>query len=134
MVQVILVMHQPLGEAFARCAEHVLGGSSPLQVFDIAPDADIRAVGDELVARLLTMPHGGLVLCDLYGATPFNIARRAVAHARCQGACVELLAGANLNMVLKAVTDRITEPAALADSVRRGALRGIICPQLGESD
>lgn len=128
MARVILVMHEPLGAAFARCAEHVLGSpQSALHVVDVVPDADVEQLSAHLNELLRNAPESGsLVLCDLYGATPFNVAQRAVELARSQGVKTCLLTGANLSMILKALTDPCLDPDALHDSVRLGALRGIV--------
>lgn len=128
MLRIVLVMHEPLGSAFARCVEHVLGApQARLDVLDVAADADVDSTSEALCEQLLKTPSpGSLVLCDLYGATPFNVAKRAVTQARQRGARVCLLTGANLNMVLKALTDPDTDPETLRESVRCGVLRGIV--------
>src|SRR5690625_1767490 len=128
MVPVVLVMHEPLGTAFSQCVEHVLGQPQPkLYVVDIAADADVDQESERLATLLveLTMP-GSLILCDLYGATPFNVAQRAIARARERGGRASLLSGANLYMILKALTDQADGPETLQDSVRRRVLRGIV--------
>src|SRR3546814_19924036 len=79
MARIVLVMHEPLGAAFAACAEHVLGRSVELTVFDVAPDADPASQVTLLARKLLGTPdEATLVLCDIFGATPFNIAKRAL--------------------------------------------------------
>lgn len=128
MVPVVLVMHAPLGSAFSRCAEHVLGEPQPhLHVFDVMADADVDLASQQLAEQLIQLPPPGtLVLCDLYGATPFNVAQRAIALAHEQGVNACLLTGTNLYMVLKALTDPLDDPEALCASVRCGVLRGIV--------
>lgn len=128
MVSVVLVMHKPLGAAFAHCVEHVLGHpSSRLHVADIAADADVEHESEQLAQHLVQLsPPGSLVLCDLYGATPFNVAKRAIALAEDRGAHACMLSGANLYMVLKALTDQARDPETLRASVRRRVLRGIV--------
>lgn len=128
MVPIVLVMHAPLGAAFANCAEHVLGEpQSHLYVFDVAPDADVDLASKQLSEQLIQLPTpGSLVLCDLYGATPFHVAQRAIARAQEQGIDTCLLTGTNLYMVLKALTDPVNNPEALCASVRCGVLRGIV--------
>src|SRR5690606_8823157 len=86
MARIVLVMHKPLGSAFAVCAEHVLGQKPELTVFDVAPDADPESQVTRLAARLLETPNEAtLVLCDIFGATPFNIAKRAIKLATDRG-------------------------------------------------
>lgn len=126
MPQIILVMHQPLATAFTQCAHHVLGASPRLACLDIPADADIDAWCTQLTEMLAN--HAAtdfLLLCDLYGATPFNIAQRAADKARQAGKNVEVLSGTNLNMVIKSLTDPLYELHALAASVRQGGIRGL---------
>jgi PTS system ascorbate-specific IIA component len=128
MARIVLVMHEPLGSAFAACAEHVLGQEDPdLTVFDVAPDADPDRLVSTLAAELLKNPHEAtLVLCDIFGATPFNIAKRALKLAVGRGLTAHMITGTNLCMVLKALTDQQENPDELSESVRQGALRGIV--------
>lgn len=128
MTRIVLVMHEPLGAAFAACAKHVLGRPPELLVFDVAPDAQPELE----VERLLEQISGDqpaesvLVLCDLYGATPFNIAVEALRRAADRGVVGHMLTGTNACMVLKALTAQQDNPEALSENVRLGALRGIV--------
>lgn len=126
MVRIVLVMHQPLASAFLECAKHVLGELPHAQAFDVPANADVNELSIQLTATLASHSLGTLVICDLVGATPFNIAQKAVYSARNQGANVSMLTGANLNMVIKALTDQIADPHDLRDSVCSGGVRGII--------
>ncbi|MFA5663436.1 PTS sugar transporter subunit IIA [Castellaniella sp.] len=127
-VRVALVMHLPLGAAFKECAAHVLGEIPDLPVFDIAPDAD----PEREAAGLLRWLRAGdpvepvLLLSDLYGATPFNIATQARQQALQEGRVVHLLTGTNACMVLKALTDQPANSECLSTRVLQGALRGIV--------
>ncbi|HUH39932.1 MAG TPA: hypothetical protein VL024_03575, partial [Castellaniella sp.] len=67
-----------------------------------------------------------LVLSDLYGATPFNIATEALRQASALGLPSHLLTGTNLCMVLKALTDQQENPETFSERVRQGAVRGIV--------
>ncbi|WP_322994820.1 PTS sugar transporter subunit IIA [Castellaniella sp.] len=123
-----LIMHQPLGSAFRDCAQHVLGRVPDLQVFDIEPDAPPQEQTD----RVLGWVRGGpvdqpiLMLCDLYGATPFNIAAQVLRQSLDEGYIIHLLTGTNACMVLKALTEQQECPESLSERVRQGALRGIV--------
>ncbi len=127
MARIILVMHEPLGSGFAACAEHILGQKPELAVFDVAPDAEPSVLIPELARQLLQdAGEATLVLCDIFGATPFNIAKQALKLASEQGLTAHLITGTNLCMVLKALTDQQENPDKLSESVRLGALRGIV--------
>lgn len=127
MSQVILVMHEPLGAAFKLCAQHVLGNATDLTVFDIAADADTVSVTAALLDQLQQgVGKNALVLCDIYGATPFNIAQQAVKQANDAGLNAHLLTGANLCMVLKALTSCRSDLDQLSEVVRLRALMGIV--------
>ena len=127
MVKLALVMHAPLGSAFAECASHILGQEPDILVFDVhaddAPEDASRQLEHLLEAR---RDDGALILCDIYGATPFNIASRSVRNLTERGMDVALVTGANLCMVLKALTDNQDNPEELSEKVREGALKGVV--------
>lgn len=126
MARIVLVMHEPLAAAFASCAEHILGQVPELSVFDVAPDAQTEPLIAELSRLLKKSNEATLVLCDIFGATPFNIAKQAIKQANEHGLTAHLITGTNLCMVLKALTDQQDNPERLSENVRMGALRGIV--------
>lgn len=139
MVRIVLVMHEPLGQAFAACAEHILGGKPLLTVFDVASDDSVDERTEQLFELLTAQDEHGvaedgiLILCDIFGATPFNIANRALKKALERNIVGHLITGTNLCMVLKALTEQQEAPDALSEKVRLGALKGIVnadCSQL----
>jgi len=72
--------------------------------------------------RFLDQGRGVLVMTDIYGATPSNIASRLLVAGRVEG-----LAGVNLPMLIRALTYR--EEADLADLLeksRSGAVEGVV--------
>lgn len=127
MVRIVLVMHAPLGAAFSVCAEHVLGKKPNLTVFDIEPGDQPDLVVPRLLRQLAAMPgEGTLILCDIYGATPFNIASSVHKLLAEKGMVAHLITGTNLCMVLKALTDQQENPDKLSENVRLGAMKGIV--------
>lgn len=127
MARIILVMHEPLGRAFAECAAHVLGREPQLTVFDVVPDENPEVAARRLTRMLAEHSEGAiLVLSDIFGATPFNIARKALAQAAEQGVQGHLVTGTNLCMVLKALTDNQDDPEKFSETIRRAAVRGIV--------
>jgi len=127
MARIVLVMHEPLGSAFAECAAHVLGRQPQLTVFDVVADENPEVATDRLTRVLAAQPDGAiLVLSDIFGATPFNIARKALVRVTGQGEHAHLVTGTNLCMVLKALTDNQDDPEKFSETIRQAAVRGIV--------
>ena len=126
MSRIVLVMHEPLASAFASCAHHVMGAMPDIDVVDILADENVETKTQELAQQFLKHKQGVLVLCDLVGATPYNIAKAAVEQAQQQGCAASMITGANLNMVIKAITDTTPDPYKLRDEVCSRAIHGIM--------
>ncbi|HLS52149.1 MAG TPA: PTS sugar transporter subunit IIA [Burkholderiaceae bacterium] len=127
MVRIVLVMHAPLGTAFAACAEHVFQKKPDLTVFDVPAGAAPDKLAQQLSQQLLAQPDKAvLMLCDLYGATPFNIARQALKTLHENDIIAHLITGANLCMLLKALNDQHEDPLTLRENVRQRGIRGIV--------
>lgn len=124
--QIILVMHEPLGSAFAACVKHIYGHTNQLTVLDIGVTDHVEPHVQHLCELISSSTRSSLILCDLIGATPFNIAQAAFKKSLLEGAEVDLITGANLGMVLKAVGDRHTDPSTFIEAIRNGAMRGIM--------
>jgi PTS system ascorbate-specific IIA component len=128
MVGILIVAHGAFGEALIHCASHVLG-KRPLRVRQVGitvhddPDA-ILPQAQELV-RQLDEGDGVLVLTDMLGATPSNIAARLAAPGR-----VEVVAGVNLSMLVRALTYRAQPLAAVVGKAISGGREGVL--HLGE--
>lgn len=127
MARIVLVMHEPLGRAFAECAAHVLGREPQLTVFDVIADENPEVAADRL-SGILSGPIDGpvLMLSDIFGATPFNIARKTLAQLASQGVQGHLVTGTNLCMVLKALTAHQDDPEKFSEMIRQAAVRGIV--------
>jgi PTS system ascorbate-specific IIA component len=128
MVGILIVAHGAFGEALIHCASHVLG-KRPLRVRQVGitvhddPDA-ILPQAQELV-RQLDEGDGVLVLTDMLGATPSNIAARLAVPGK-----VEVVAGVNLPMLVRALTYRAQPLAAVAGKAISGGREGVL--HLGE--
>ena len=124
MIGVLIVSHGAFGEALIHGASHVLG-KRPLQVGQVGvtvhddPDA-ILPQAEELV-RQLDSGEGVLVLTDILGATPSNIATRLLKPGRVEG-----LAGASLPMLIRALTYRDEPLAAVIGKAASGAQDGVV--------
>lgn len=123
---VALVAHQPLASAWLECAEHVLGRRPSVACIDVAADVDPEAMYVQLLERFSGNVAGTLILCDVFGATPFNIVRRVVQRLNQDGDHAVLLTGVNLCMVLKALTTSDVDLNTLAKQVREAGCKGVV--------
>ncbi len=122
---ILLVTHLGIGTALTAVAERLLG-RLPLkvEVFEMAYDADPDAALPAASAALRRADGGGgvLVLTDLYGATPANLAAR-LSHL---GTPVRRVSALSLPMLLRVLNypelplDEL--PAVAAAGARNGVL------------
>jgi PTS system ascorbate-specific IIA component len=123
MIGILIIAHGTLGDSLIHCANHVFGGPQPrLQQFGVAVQDDPVALlpqVQEIIAGL-DDGNGVLVLTDMYGATPSNIACRLIEPGR-----VDCVAGVNLPMLVRAITYRNDPLEAVADNSGSGLVRRV---------
>lgn len=101
MIGILLVTHNGLGDSLADCIKHVMGSvPANLKALSVHASDDPQRKEEEARALIAQLDTGGgvLLLSDLFGSTPCNIARRLHQPGRVEG-----LAGVNLPMLLRAV-------------------------------
>ena len=101
MIGILLITHNGLGDSLVDCVRHVMGSApSNVKVLSVLADDDPQTRENEARAFIaqLDTGNGVLLLSDLFGATPCNIARRLYQPGRVEG-----VAGVNLPMLLRAV-------------------------------
>lgn len=124
MIGLLIVAHGTLGESLIHCASHVMG-KRPLYLRQLGvtihdePDA-LLPQGRDLV-RFLDQGAGVLVLTDIFGATPSNIACKLLEPGRVQG-----VSGVNLPMLIKALSYRDLPMDVLIEKALSGACAGMI--------
>lgn len=124
MIGILIVSHGTFGESLIHSASHVLG-KRPLFLRQLGvtvhddPDA-ILPVAEDLI-RFLDQGQGVLVLTDIYGATPSNIAAQLLKPGRVEG-----LAGVNLPMLIRALTYRDAPLGEVLEKALSGAGEGIL--------
>jgi mannose PTS system EIIA component len=124
MIGLLLVTHEPLGASLLQCATHVLGqlpaGIAQLGVN--AAEAPETAVdrGRALV-KTLDAGRGVVILTDMYGATPANVACKLLEPGRVMG-----VTGVNLPMLLRALTYRERALAEMVERTVAGGIDGVI--------
>lgn len=120
---ILIVAHSPLASALRQCVLHVFPDSAAAVVaYDIDADASLEAglAGVRVAMARLNEPQL-LVLTDVFGATPCNVAQRIVDGSRSR-----LLAGANLPMLLRAVTYRREALDVLVARAMAGGTQGVM--------
>ena len=134
MAGILIIAHAPLASALKECVAHIYGGvPACIGAIDVLPDCDPAQVTDfarDEIERLRE-DNGTLVLTDMFGATPANIASRL---ASLPG--VRVLAGVNLPMLVRGVCYRTCELDSLVDKALAGAAKGVhlIGPLVAQAD
>lgn len=124
MIGILIIAHGTLGDSLIHCASHVFGGpQSRLQQFGVAVQDDPGRLLPQVleIIRGLDDGSGVLVLTDMYGATPSNIACRLIEPGR-----VECVAGVNLPMLVRAITYRNDPLEAVAEKALSGGHDGVV--------
>jgi len=124
MIGILIIAHGTLGDSLIHCASHVFGGPQPqLQQFGVAVHEDPARLLSQVreIIEKLDDGSGVLVLTDMYGATPSNIACRLVEPGR-----VECVAGVNLPMLVRAITYRNDPLEAVAEKALSGGHEGVV--------
>ncbi len=124
MIGILIIAHGTLGESFIQCAKHVLGDDLPLIAHARVTAEDDPAVmlpQLQQVVRHMDQGDGVLVLTDMYGATPSNIACRLVEPGK-----VEAVAGINLPMLIRALSYRDKSLPVMVDKALAGGSNGLV--------
>lgn len=123
-VTIAVIAHAPLASALKLCAQHVYACDSRIEdrilAFDVQADSDIDAVSSTVSARLPSHGAQTLVLTDVIGATPSNIAHRMLVHAN-----TVVISGVNLAMLLTAVCHSDADLTELVELVKNAGISSI---------
>ncbi len=124
MIGILLITHGSLGESLIQCACHVMNRRPPqiLQMGVSGQDDPLDAL--PLARQLLGLVDSGdgvLILTDILGATPANIAAKLLEPGRIEG-----VAGANLPMLLRTITYRERSMDILVKKAVAGACEGVV--------
>lgn len=109
MIGLVLVSHGQLATEFRAAMEHVVGKQPQIAVVCIGPEDDMDARRKEIIGAIHAVDSGAgvVVLTDMFGGTPSNLAISAM-----NGSNVEVVAGINLPMLVKLAKVRETLPLA----------------------
>ncbi len=124
MIGILLIMHEPLANAFMATASHMFEGKQErFEAIDVKADQDlndVNQIASEAIARL-DDGSGVLVLTDVLGGTPSNCCHRLTTHGR-----VEVIAGVSLPMLLRAITYRENDLETVIEKALSGGKSGAV--------
>lgn len=123
MAGILIIAHAPLASALRECAAHIYGGlPARIGAIDVLPDCDPTQVVAFALSEIerLREENGMLVMTDMFGATPANIASRLATQPG-----VRVLAGVNLPMLVRGLCYRTCNLDELVDKALAGATKGV---------
>ncbi len=112
MIGLVLVTHGRLAEEFIAAMEHVVGLQEAVRAVCIGPDDDMekRRLDIRDAAHAVDSGNGVIVLTDMFGGTPSNLAISLMEEPN-----LEVIAGINLPMLIRLATVR--RQASVHDAV-----------------
>ncbi|MEE4205922.1 MAG: PTS sugar transporter subunit IIA [Erythrobacter sp.] len=98
MIGLILVTHGRLADQFVEAMEHVVGRQEGIVTVCIGPNDDMEQRRAEIAEAITAVDagQGAIILTDLFGGTPSNLAISLLDAGR-----VEVIAGINLPMLIR---------------------------------
>ena len=123
MIGMVLVTHGRLAAEFIAALEHVVGPQRNVAAVCIGPEDDMELRRTEILDSVARVDEGNgvVVLTDMFGGTPSNLAISIIDKAK-----IEVIAGMNLPMLIKLASVRNTEKLADAVTAAREAGRKYI--------
>ena len=122
MIGLVLVTHGRLAAEFLAATEHVVGPQERIEAICIGADDDMEARRADIAAAVtrVNVGQGVIILTDMFGGTPSNLAISLL------GSGVEVIAGVNLPMLIKLASVRKTMRVAAAVEAAQEAGRKYI--------
>ena len=111
MIGLVLVTHGRLAEEFRNAVEHVVGAQTSFETVSIGADDDMEQRRKDIVEAVSRSDTGNgvIVLTDMFGGTPSNLAISVMEPGR-----IEVIAGVNLPMLIKLSSARKGDDMAQA--------------------
>ena len=127
MNAILLIAHAPLANALRQCALHVFPDcGNAVMAIDVQPNLSPEETLATARIALEQLTHsdsvtGVLVLADIFGATPSNVAQKLV-----DGVTSRLITGVNLPMLLRSVSYRHESLDTLVSRAVVGGTQGVM--------
>jgi PTS system mannose-specific IIA component len=123
MIGLVLVTHGRLAAEFVTAMEHVVGPQEAIAPICIGPEDDMEGRRNDIAEAIKSVDTGDgtIVLTDLFGGTPSNLAISLM-----KSDSVEVIAGINLPMLIRLASARRTMKIKAAVAAARDAGRKYI--------
>lgn len=125
MAGIVVVAHPELATQLARAAEHVVGTpQANVRAVNVPPDWPYEQALEAVraaVAETAEETGEAVVVTDMFGGTPSNLALRCRIEAR-----TEVIAGASLPMLVRLLTYRDRPLDELVSKAVAGAHEGVV--------
>ncbi|RZL49112.1 MAG: PTS fructose transporter subunit IIA [Variovorax sp.] len=125
MNSILIIAHAPLANALRQCALHVFPDTSIVSALDVLPNvspeetlASARIMVDQMKR---TANHNVLVLVDVFGATPCNVAQKLVV-----GEHMRMVVGVNLPMLMRVANKPDEALETLVERAIYGGKEGVM--------
>jgi len=128
MAGILIIAHAPLASALKEFVRHVYSEvPDRLVALDVMAHEDSKLTLDKATqaAKTIRSENGLLILTDIMGATPANVASR-LAHLPEFKGMVRVLAGVNLPMLMRAISYRAESIDSVMQKAMHGGQQGII--------
>ena len=124
MIGILIITHGTLGESLIHCASHVLNKRPPrLQQLGVTAQDDPAMLLPQARALVKELDGGDgvLILTDIYGGTPSNMASRLLIPGK-----VEAVAGVSLPMLIRVLTYRDRDLPTIVTKAISGGCEGVL--------
>ena len=124
MIGILIITHGMLGESLIHCASHVLNKRPPrLKQLGVTAQDDPALLLPQArtLVKELDEGTGVLILSDMYGGTPSNMASKLVAPGK-----VEAVAGVSLPMLIRVLTYRDRDLQTIVTKAISGGCEGVM--------
>ena len=123
MIGLVIVSHGRLANEFLAALEHVVGPQRNVATISIGPDDDMEQRRQDILDATAAVDtgEGVIVLTDMFGGTPSNLAISILQEAN-----IEVIAGVNLPLLVKLASVRKSSDMATAVAEARDAGRKYI--------
>ena len=98
MIGLMIITHGNLALELRSAMEHMIGNQNDIEIFSITPEDDIDIQKNNIEKKLkeLNQGKGVIILTDVFGGTPSNLALNFLEQG-----VVEIMSGVNLPMLIK---------------------------------